>query len=66
MKVTVKKGNFERSIRQFKRKGIEEGIFNEVRERESYEKPSDKRRRKHKAAVNRGKRNSTIKPKRMY
>ena len=53
MKVVVKRGNFEKAIRQFKRKTIEEGIVHEIRERGQYEKPSDKRRRKHKAAVNR-------------
>jgi len=56
MKVLVRKGNFEKAIRQFKRNTIEEGIVIEVREREYYEKPCDKRRRKHKAAVNRQKR----------
>ena len=55
MKVIVRKGNFEKAIRMFKRKTIEEGIVFEVREREYHEKASDKRRRKHKAAVNRSK-----------
>ena len=55
MKATVRKGNFEKAIRQFKRNAIEEGIIIEVREREYFEKPCDKRRRKHKAAVNRSK-----------
>ena len=49
MKVVVRRGNFEKAIRQFKRKTIDEGIINEVREREFYEQPADKRRRKHKA-----------------
>ena len=52
MRVIVKRGNFERAIRQFKRKTVEEGIIHQLRERGYYEKPSDKRRRKHKAAVN--------------
>lgn len=56
MKVVVKHKNFERALRQFKRKTIEEGIVFEVRERGYYEKPSDKRRKKHKAAVNRQRR----------
>ncbi len=56
MKVLVRRGNFEKAIRQFKRNSIEEGIIIEVREREFHEKASDKRRRKHKAAVNRQKR----------
>ena len=55
MKVVVRRGNFEKAIRQFKRNTIEEGIIIEVREREYFEKPCDKRRRKHKAAVNRSK-----------
>ena len=64
MKVLVKKGNFERAIRQFKRKTVEEGIVHEIKERGYYEKPSDRRRRKHKAAVNRNNRNNTISQKR--
>ena len=56
MKVVVRRGNFEKAIRQFKRKTIEEGTIFEVRERGHYEKPSDKRRKKHKAAVNRNRR----------
>ena len=58
MKVRVKRGNFEKAIRQFKRKTIEEGIVFEIREREYHEKPCDKRRRKHKAAVNRSKKSN--------
>ena len=53
MKVVVKNKNFERAIRLFKRKTVEEGIVHEVRERSYYEKPSDRRRRKHNAAVHR-------------
>lgn len=67
MKVVVRKGNFEKAIRMFKRKTIEEGIVFEIREREYYEKPCDKRRRKHKAAVNRSKkdvRSNTVPQKR--
>tara|TARA_R110001592_G_scaffold100802_3_gene285789 strand:- start:950 stop:1147 length:198 start_codon:yes stop_codon:yes gene_type:complete len=65
MKVTVRRGNFEKAIRQFKRKTMDEGIVFEIRERGHYEKPSDKRRRKHKAAVNRNNRNNTP-PKKGY
>jgi|TARA_R100000479_G_C6335794_1_gene183352 small subunit ribosomal protein S21 len=61
MKVVVKNKNFEKALRQFKRKTVDEGIVFEVRERGYYEKPSDKRRRKHKAAVNRSrKKNGNI------
>ena len=58
MRVVVRRGNFEKAIRQFKRKTIEEGIVFEVKERGYYEKPSDKRRRRHKAAVNRSIKNN--------
>ena len=64
MRVIVKRGNFERAIRQFKRKTVEEGIIHQFRERGYYEKPSDKRRRKHKAAVNRNNRSNSIPQKR--
>ena len=60
MKVVVRRGNFEKAIRQFKRNTIEEGIIIEVREREYYEKPCNKRRRKHKAAVNRSKKKNGV------
>lgn len=65
MKVFVKRGNFERAQRQFKRGIIEEGLLLELREREYYEKPSDKRRRKHKAAVNRSKKGKEV-PKKYF
>jgi|TARA_R110000796_G_scaffold63553_1_gene147181 small subunit ribosomal protein S21 len=67
MKVVVRKGQFEKASRLFKRKTIEEGIVFEIREREYYEKPSDKRRRKRKAAINRSRKDAssnTIPPKR--
>ena len=63
MKVVVRKGQFEKASRLFKRKTIEEGIVFEIRERE----PSDKRRRKRKAAINRSRKDAssnTIPPKR--
>ena len=66
MKVVVRRGNFEKAIRQFKRKTIDEGIINEVREREFYEQPADKRRRKHKAEVNRQKRANNPIPSKRY
>ena len=66
MRIVVRRGNFEKAIRQFKRKTIDEGIINEVREREFYEQPADKRRRKHKAAVNRQKRANNPIPSKRY
>ena len=58
MKVVVKHKNFERAIRLFKRKTVEEGIIHEVKERGYYEKPSDRRRRKRNSAIHRAKRSN--------
>ena len=51
MLVTVKNNNVERAIRSLKRKLNEDGMFRLLQEKERYEKPSDKRRRKLKSAV---------------
>lgn len=47
------KDNFEQMLRKFKRKVNESGVLKEARKREYFEKPSDKRRRKHKEALRR-------------
>ena len=44
---------FERSLRLFRKKCDDAGIVKEVREREYYEKPTTKRKRKKAAAVKR-------------
>jgi small subunit ribosomal protein S21 len=49
--VQVKNNNLERAIRTLKRKLAEDGAFRKLQEKERYEKPSDKRRRKFKSAV---------------
>ena len=46
--VKVGKGGFEQAIRKFKRKVNDSGILKDIREKAYFEKPSDKRRRKHK------------------
>lgn len=51
MNVQVKNNNLERAIRTLKRKLAEDGMFRKLQEKERYEKPSDKRRRKLKSAV---------------
>lgn len=38
--------NFEKIFKQFKREVEREGIIREIKEREFYEKPSEKRKRK--------------------
>ena len=49
--VEVRKGNVEQAMRVLKRKVQKEGLIKELRARQSYEKPSAKKRRKHKEAV---------------
>lgn len=55
MKVEVRNNNVDRAIQVLKRKLIAEGVFKEMQERRFYEKPSDKKRRKLRAAVAREK-----------
>ena len=49
--IQVRNGNVEQAIRVLKRKVQKDGLLKELRMRESYEKPSAKKRRKHKEAV---------------
>ncbi len=51
--VTVKDGNVERALRKFKKKIQEQGLLVELKERETYEKPTTRRKRKKSAAKNR-------------
>lgn len=44
--VEVRNGNVDKAIRLLNRKVKQEGIIREVRARQAYEKPSDRRRRK--------------------
>lgn len=51
--VLVKDDNVERALRKFKKKIMESGLLNDLREREFYEKPTTARKRKKSAAANR-------------
>ncbi|MBY3151054.1 30S ribosomal protein S21 [Rhizobium laguerreae] len=53
MKVIVRNGDVNQALRVMKRKLQQEGVFREMRTREAYEKPSDKRRREKGEAVRR-------------
>lgn len=53
MKVVVRNGYVDQAIKVLKRKLQQEGVFREMRKREAYEKPSDKRRREKGEAVRR-------------
>jgi len=49
--IEVRKGNVEQAMRVLKRKVQKEGIVKELRERQYYEKPSAKKRRKKKENI---------------
>ena len=49
--VYVKDDNVERALRKFKKKIQESGLLEELRSRETYEKPTTRRKRKKGAAA---------------
>jgi small subunit ribosomal protein S21 len=51
MQVQVKGNKLDRALRTLKRKLAEDGMFAKLAEKERYEKPSQRRRRKLKAAI---------------
>ena len=51
--VIVKDGKVEQAIRKFKKKVMDSGLLQELRERETYEKPTTARKKKKAAAKNR-------------
>ena len=51
LKIDVRNGNVEQAMRVMKRKLMKEGVMKELRARESYEKPSERKRRKKKEAI---------------
>ena len=53
MRVEVRNGNVDQAIRVLKKKLQQDGLFNELREREFYMSRSEKRRRSKAAAVRR-------------
>ena len=56
MRVEVRNGNVDQAIRVLKKKLQQDGLFNELREREYYMSKSEKRRRSKAAAIRRQKR----------
>lgn len=46
LSVEVRNGDFGRALSKFKKKVANEGILQEYKERQYYEKPSEKRKRK--------------------
>jgi small subunit ribosomal protein S21 len=66
--VIVKDDNVDRALRKFKKKIAESGLLNELRDRESYEKPTTARKRQRSAARNRWQKKlaSQALPKKLY
>ena len=66
--VIVKDGNVERALRKFKKKVQDSGLLQELRDRETYEKPTTQRKRKKSAAKNRWRKQlaSQQLPKKLY
>ncbi len=62
MRVEVRDNNVEQALRVLKKKMQREGLFREMRQREAYEKPSEKRAREKGEAV---RRNRKLKRKQM-
>ena len=48
--IKVNNGNIEDALKRFKRQCVRNGVLQEVRKREHYEKPSVKRKKKRDAA----------------
>jgi small subunit ribosomal protein S21 len=55
LEVTVRKNDVAKAMRILKKKLEREGVLQELRQREYYEKPSAKKRREKKANINRTK-----------
>jgi small subunit ribosomal protein S21 len=53
--VVVTNDNVEKALRKFKKKVSDSGLLQELRERETYEKPTTRRKKAHTAAVRRWK-----------
>ena len=57
MQVVVKNGNVERAMRTLKKKLQKEGLLRELKQRQFFEKPSAKRKRKKAEGIKRYQRN---------
>ena len=66
--VVVRDGNVEKALRKFKKKIQDSGLLNELRERETYEKPTTERKRKKSVARTRWRKQlrSQQLPKKLY
>ena len=66
--VIVKDGHVEKALRKFKKKVQDSGLLQELRDRETYEKPTTARKRKKSAARNRWRKQLAAQtlPKKLY
>ena len=66
--VLVQDGNVDKALRKFKKKIVESGILNDVRDREFYTKPTTARKLKASAAKNRWRKKLAAQelPKKLY
>lgn len=66
--VIVKDGNVEKALRKFKKKVQDSGLLQDLRDRETYEKPTTRRKRKKSAARNRWRKQLAAQtlPKKLY
>ena len=66
MRGEVRNGNVDQAIRVLKKKLQQDGLFNELRERESYMSRSEKRRRSKAAAIRRQRREEVKREEELY
>ena len=66
--VIVKDGNVEKALRKFKKKVQDSGLLQDLRDRETYEKPTTRKKRKKSAARNRWRKQLAAQtlPKKLY
>lgn len=50
-KVVVRNGNVDSALRTFKQKNVKDGLLKELKKREHYSKPGEKRREARKEAI---------------
>ena len=65
MQVAVKNGNVERAMRTLKKKLQKEGLLKELKQKQYFEKPSAKRKRKKAEGIKRYQRNLKKKQERL-
>jgi len=66
--VIVKDGNVDKALRKFKKKIQDDGLLNDLRAKEFYEKPTAERKRKKSAAKHRWQKQMTAQalPKKLF